>query len=219
MGHKNKRENTASLSSPRPSRQDTWLTAQEHSELLVVKLGLLVGHQGTWATLPHRVHEAHAWQCHLLAAALVTEALPAPAAVVLRTEGPAVSRSRAHAPPDTARAWNPPVRGQECREGARHGRLYEPRLGCPPGPTGVEPSPELSGSPPTGTNRCSGHASREPALGEDVFVVPFCLRASAHLSGQKVKLGVTLHTSWALGEKATEYQSPALSLAKWPRPG
>lgn len=63
------------------------LTTQEHPELLVVELGLPVGHQGTRAALPHRVHEAHAWQGHLLAAALVTEAFPAPAAVVLGMEG------------------------------------------------------------------------------------------------------------------------------------
>lgn len=59
------------------------LTAQEHLELLVEELGLPVRHQGALRALPHRVHEAHAPQRHLLAAALVAEALPTPATVVL----------------------------------------------------------------------------------------------------------------------------------------
>lgn len=69
----------------RPRRRG--LTTQEHFELLVVELGLLVGHQGTLGALPDGVHEAHAPQRHLLAAALVAEALPAAATVMLRMQG------------------------------------------------------------------------------------------------------------------------------------
>lgn len=74
------------LLQPRPRAREA-LTAQEHFELLVVELGLPVGHQGALGTLPHGVHEAHAPQRHLLAAAPVAEALPAPAAVVLGAAG------------------------------------------------------------------------------------------------------------------------------------
>lgn len=55
----------------RPRRRG--LTTQEHFELLVVELGLLVGHQGTLGAPPDGVHEAHAPQRHLLAAALVAK--------------------------------------------------------------------------------------------------------------------------------------------------
>lgn len=76
------------------------------------------------------------------------------------------------------------------------------------------------GSPLTGTDKVLWPCLQKAGpWGGDICVVPFCQMASAHLSGQKVKLGVTLHTSWALGKKATKYQSPALSLAKWPRLG
>lgn len=101
---------------PRSPRQDGGpLTVQEHLELLVVELGLPVGHQGALGALPHGVHEAHAPQRHLLAAALVAEALPAPAAVVLGTAGAVWARARAmHR---LARPRRQPSLGQECRAG------------------------------------------------------------------------------------------------------
>lgn len=36
--------------------------------------------------------------------------------------------------------------------------------------------------------------------------------ASVYLSGDKVKFGITLHTSWTLGENVTQYYNPAVSL-------
>lgn len=69
------------------------LTAQQQLELPVVEVGLAPRHRRAPGALPHGVHEAHAPQRHLLAAALVAEALPAAAAVVLarrhRRERPA----------------------------------------------------------------------------------------------------------------------------------
>lgn len=103
---------------PRSPRQDAGpLTVQEHLELLVVELGLPVGHQGALGALPHGVHEAHAPQRHLLAAALVAEALPAPAAVVLGTAGAVWARARARATHRLARPRRQPSLGQECRAG------------------------------------------------------------------------------------------------------
>lgn len=66
-----------------PSTQRPGLTAQQHPELLVEEFRLLARHQGARGALPHGIHEAHARQRHLLAAALVAEALSAAAAVVL----------------------------------------------------------------------------------------------------------------------------------------
>lgn len=60
------------------------LTIHEHFELFVVELGLLLRHQGALGALPHGVHEAHAGQRHFLTAALVTETLPTPSAVMLQ---------------------------------------------------------------------------------------------------------------------------------------
>lgn len=61
------------------------LTIHEHFELFVVELRLLLRDQGALGALPHGVHEAHARQRHFLTAALVTETLPTPSAVVLST--------------------------------------------------------------------------------------------------------------------------------------
>lgn len=58
-------------------------TAEQHAELLVEELGLPAGHERAGRALAHGVHEAHARQRHLLAAALVAEALSAATAVVL----------------------------------------------------------------------------------------------------------------------------------------
>lgn len=60
------------------------LTSHEHFELFVVELHLPVGHLAALGTLPHRVHETHAGQRHLLTAALITETPATPPAVVLR---------------------------------------------------------------------------------------------------------------------------------------
>lgn len=51
--------------------------------MLVIKLSLTVGHQGTLSTLTHWVHKAHAPKWYLLAAAPVAEAFPTAAAVML----------------------------------------------------------------------------------------------------------------------------------------
>lgn len=75
-----RRHSQPGSASPLPIRP---LTALQHPELLVVELSLLAGHQGAGEALPHGVHEAHARQRHLLATALVAEALPTAAAVVL----------------------------------------------------------------------------------------------------------------------------------------
>lgn len=61
-------------------------TCEQHFELPVVELHLLLGHQAALGALPDRVHEAHAGQRYLLAAALVAEAAAAAPAVVLREE-------------------------------------------------------------------------------------------------------------------------------------
>lgn len=67
------------------TQPELWvLTIHEHFELLVVELGLLLRDQGALGALPHGVHEAHARQRHFLTAALVTETLPTPSAVMLK---------------------------------------------------------------------------------------------------------------------------------------
>lgn len=65
----------------------TALTCQKNSELLVVELRLLLGQQAALGALPHRVHEAHAGQHHLVTAAFVTEAAAAAPAVMLQETG------------------------------------------------------------------------------------------------------------------------------------
>lgn len=62
------------------------LTPQQNSELLVVELHLVLGDQAALGALSHRVHETHARQHHLLAAALVAEAAAASPTVVLQRE-------------------------------------------------------------------------------------------------------------------------------------
>lgn len=70
----------------RSSTPEHWvLTIHEHFELFVVELRLLQRDQGTLRALAHGVHEAHARQRHFFTAALVTETLPTPSAVVLST--------------------------------------------------------------------------------------------------------------------------------------
>lgn len=61
------------------------LTIHEHFELFVIELCLFLRDQGTLRTLAHGVHEAHARQRHFFTAALVTETLPTPSAVMLNT--------------------------------------------------------------------------------------------------------------------------------------
>lgn len=60
------------------------LTCQEDFELPVVELRLLLGQQAALGALAHRVHEAHAGQRHLPAAAFITEAAAAAPTVVLQ---------------------------------------------------------------------------------------------------------------------------------------
>lgn len=59
-------------------------TCQEDFELPVVELRLLLGQQAALGALAHRVHEAHAGQRHLPAAAFITEAAAAASTVVLQ---------------------------------------------------------------------------------------------------------------------------------------
>lgn len=66
--------------------QTQTLTCHEHFDLLVVEVALLLREQAALGALPDRVHEAHAGQRHLLAAALVAEAATATPAVVLHAE-------------------------------------------------------------------------------------------------------------------------------------
>lgn len=65
----------------------TVLTCQKNSELLVVELRLFLGQQAALGALSHRVHEAHAGQHHLVAAALITETAAAAPAVMLQETG------------------------------------------------------------------------------------------------------------------------------------
>lgn len=59
------------------------LTIHEHFKLFVIKLCFFLRDEGTFSTLPHRVHKAHARQRHFFTAALVTETLSTPSAVML----------------------------------------------------------------------------------------------------------------------------------------
>lgn len=61
-------------------------TCQKDLELPVVELRLFLGQQAALGALAHRVHEAHARQRHLPAAALVAEAAAAAPTVMLREE-------------------------------------------------------------------------------------------------------------------------------------
>lgn len=59
------------------------LAIHEHFKLFVIELCFLLWDEGTFSTLAHRVHKAHARQRHFFAAAFVTEALPTSSAVML----------------------------------------------------------------------------------------------------------------------------------------
>lgn len=62
------------------------LTCQEDSELPVVELRLLLGQQAALGALAHRVHETHAGQRHLPAAAFIAETAAAAPTVVLQEQ-------------------------------------------------------------------------------------------------------------------------------------
>lgn len=71
-------------------RTKNLLTSQKNLELLVVELHLSLGDEAALCALPHRVHETHAGQLHLLTAALITETPAAPPTVMLQEIGATV---------------------------------------------------------------------------------------------------------------------------------
>lgn len=78
--------NTAFLSTLRDQNNvytQSVLAIHEHFKLFVIELCFLLWDEGTFSTLAHRVHKAHARQRHFFAAAFVTEALPTSSAVML----------------------------------------------------------------------------------------------------------------------------------------